>query len=140
MIHESPILGRCLLGKSPTYYSVGSYALKNFYSNSLDRVFNIHVPALVKVDGASIPRFFWRIVGHPLMPEYWVGMLIHDFLYKNTDLTEEEREMSRKEIDLLFYDLLRDQGCGRLNAGVMYRAVRAGGWASFRKRPNEFII
>lgn len=139
MVYSSPILGRCLIGKA-TYYNVGAYALNDFYSNSLDRVFNITVPALLKVDGASIPRFLWRVIGHPLMPRFWIGMLIHDYLYKTTDLTPELKAMTRKEIDLLFYDLLRDQGIGRIKAGIMYRGVRSGGWLSFRKKPCEFVI
>ena len=139
MIHTSPILGRCLIGKA-TYYNVGAYALNDFYSNSLDRVFNITVPALLKVDGASIPRFLWRVIGHPLMPEYWVGMLIHDYLYGSTDLPDFLKELSRKEVDKLFYDLLLDQGVSWPMAKAMYRGVRLGGWSSFRKKPNEFLI
>lgn len=138
MIDRSPILGRSL--EKEKYYNVSDYALTNFYSPSLDRVFNIVVPALLIVDGCSIPRFLWRVCGHPLMPKFWLGMLIHDYLYGNTDLTDEEKGMSRKEVDLLFYDLLRDQGIGRIKAGIMYRGVRTGGWVSYRKNPNEFII
>lgn len=38
-------------------------------------------------DGASIPRFFWRVIGSPFSPEFQKAALIHDYLYRTQILT-----------------------------------------------------
>lgn len=70
---------------------------------------------------ASIPRFFWRVVGHPLQGEFLPASLAHDALYQTEFLP-------RDTADNAFYELLRTQGVGRIKAYTMYLAVSLLGW------------
>lgn len=128
------------LGDSDTlYYLPEQYYLNDFYSKSLQMVINVFLPALLLTDGASIPRICWRIM-RPLEPRLWVAFLVHDYLYGNTHLSEWEKSLTRKQCDLIFYDLLIADGVSKIKAELMYRAVRLGGWVAFRKKPNQFNI
>ena len=42
----------------------------------------IVVPKGFESDGCSMPRFFWRIFGHPFLMEYLREAILHDWLYK----------------------------------------------------------
>ena len=71
-------------------------------------------------DGSSIPRIAWRVCGGPrhgtnLRPGVW-----HDHAYKFAT-------RPRKECDLIYYRLLRNEGKSWLIAKLMYRAVRIFG-------------
>lgn len=70
---------------------------------------------------ASIPRFFWRVVGHPLQGEFLPASLVHDALYQSEYTT-------RLIADKAFLHLLRNQGVGKSKAYTMYAAVRSCGW------------
>ena len=71
-------------------------------------------------DGGSIPRFFWRLVGHPMQGKGLPAFLIHDALYR-------ARIGDRKTADKIMHRLLRLNGVGRCKSWIIYRAVRAGG-------------
>ena len=45
-------------------------------------------------DGASIPRFFWRLIGAKTSPEFLIPSLIHDVLCENHDYIDDERYLS----------------------------------------------
>lgn len=121
------------------YYLAVKFVLINFHSKSLNKNFNFVVPSGLIVDGASIPRIFWRVIGHPLSSRYWVAFVVHDYLYGFSDISEDELDMTRKQVDLLFYDMLRAEGVGWWKGKTMLKAVRSAGWAAFRKSPNKFI-
>jgi len=76
-----------------------------------------------RTDGASIPRFFWRIVGGPFSGRYIAAALIHDQLYK----AQGSGLMHRKEVDNIFKRAMLSCGVSQWKAKVMYRAVRMGG-------------
>jgi hypothetical protein len=120
------------------YVLVVSYILPTYYSNSNDKEYRLTVPAGFVFDGASIPRFFWRIAGHPMLPRYIAAAVVHDYLYGLLGPYDNGYEMTRKEADLLFYDMLRTDGVSWLKANEMYYAVRAGGWKGFRKKYNRY--
>ena len=44
------------------------------------------VPAGYQWDGASIPRMFWRLVGHPFLSSYRRASLIHDWHCEHKDV------------------------------------------------------
>jgi len=96
-------------------------------------------PAGMLTDGASIPRFAWRIVGSPWTGRYLRAAIIHDAGYNGKLLSGpvdgilESCEMTRKEIDELFYRLMLARGVGKRRAWAMHRAVRAGGWAPWNR-------
>ena len=43
--------------------------------------FRFLVPAGTSTDGASIPRFLWRVCGHPLESPRLYAALLHDWIY-----------------------------------------------------------
>ena len=77
-------------------------------------------------DGASIPRAFWRIVGHPLEGKYLPGALVHDFCYRT-------HCVSRSDADYLFYTLLRKYEVSFVKRCAMWLAVRLFGGACYGK-------
>ena len=72
------------------------------------------------VNGASIPRFFWRIIGGPLEGPYRKASVIHD-VYCET------QSRPWRDVHRMFYRACRCEGSGWLRATVMYWAVRLFG-------------
>lgn len=97
------------------------------YTDVLGHEFQAHVGDVV--DGASIPRFFWRIIGSPLQGPYRRASVIHDVYYHMGP------PGSRDEVDLMFYAAMRFEGTGWLLASLMYWAVRSFGWAAWKRKP-----
>lgn len=85
----------------------------------------ITIPSGFKFDGATIPRYFWKIIGHPFTPRFIEASLVHDYLCKN--------KMNRRKADRKFRELLRANGVARWRAYLMYGAVRTYAIV-FRKR------
>lgn len=86
----------------------------------------VKVPAGFIFDGASIPRFFWRIIGHPF--ETWVpAACIHDWLYYSG-------EHPRKLSDEIFREALRElPAIPSWKERMFYRGVRVGGRRAWKK-------
>lgn len=73
-------------------------------------------------DGASIPRFFWRLVGGPFVPQFWRASLEHDyFCWKRPDDVPYDLAAQR------FYNVLIEDGVSSFKAGYMKQAVLFGG-------------
>lgn len=85
----------------------------------------ITVPAGFITDGASIPRCFWNILAP--FGEYFEAAIIHDFLY-----TEANRRFTRSQVDLIFKEAMFNVGIGWFTRGLIYRAVRLGGWRFYQ--------
>lgn len=80
-------------------------------------------------DGASFILFRW--FGTPV--RWLTPSLIHDALYQL--MREEHLPLSmRKQVDGVFYHLLRDRGVAWWEAQLAYWAVRIGGNYCIRKR------
>jgi len=60
----------------------------------------ILVPKGFESDGCSMPRFFWRIFGHPFDMQYLREAILHDYLYKT-------QQFDRKTADLIFSEELQ---------------------------------
>ena len=86
------------------------------------------VPAGFEFDGASIPRFFRRLIGSPLDPEIARAGRDHDFIYR-TQL----QGWTRKDADLMFLCWLIEDGLEPWRAQLAYRGVRLFGWIAWRK-------
>ena len=86
---------------------------------------NIVVPAGSTTDGASIPRFLWRICGHPLEAPRVYAAMLHDWLYRNGW----RLGFTRKEADEIYYMLLRHFGVSAWRAGTEYCFLRMFGGA-----------
>lgn len=87
--------------------------------------FCVRVPAGFQTDGASVPRFFWRIL--PPMGRYWRPAVLHDYLYR-------AGTCSRFLADAVFRDAMRADGVSAWKRLAMYYAVRVFGGRSWRSR------
>ena len=84
-------------------------------------------------DGASIPRFFWRIIGHPLDHEFIRAVLLHDGLYAAELLAQALSDEAFLEF-MKYYD---DIGWTKRN--TMHKAVRIGGRSVWKDHTPESI-
>jgi hypothetical protein len=78
------------------------------------------VPAPWTIDGASIPRVFWTVIGGPFEGNYRNASVVHDY-YCDT------RSRSWKATHRMFYDAMLCTGVSASRARVMYYAVLVGG-------------
>jgi hypothetical protein len=72
------------------------------------------------VDGASIPRWLWNVIGGPLNGNYRNASVIHDY-YCDT------RETTWQATHRVFYWAMRAGGVSESQAQMMYAGVLAGG-------------
>ena len=138
----------------PVFDSDNKYFLAEIYTLCfllLGKRIKLVIPESFIFDGASIPRFFWRIVGHPYKPRFVVAAIPHDALFGAIDeriqiwidgrlvSSEEASEFFTREVtDLLFKYLLQFEKNTGFKVRIMHKAVRAGGWLKFRKSKNQF--
>lgn len=98
----------------------------SYISNKGER---IDIPEGFIFDGASIPRFLWSVVGHPLEQIYLAAACIHDYLYVKQYYT-------RRRSDGIFLEAMRDKGVAWLRRTMMWLAVRIFGrepWENYKK-------
>lgn len=90
------------------------------------------VPSGTVVDGASIPRVFWTIVGSPFTGNYRKASVIHDYFCEG---------MSRpwQEVHRVFFDAQLVEGNNLYHAKLLYAAVYAWGprWETVNGRPTR---
>lgn len=79
------------------------------------------VPAGFVTDGASIPRFLWRLCGHPLETRRFPIAVLHDWLY------EVDQGLTRQQVDEIYRDGLLSLGYGKWTAATEYYAIRLFG-------------
>lgn len=72
------------------------------------------------IDGASIPKYLWSIVGDPFIGDYRRASVIHDVHCKAQVKTHEA-------VHRMFYDLMIADGVDKGKAGRMYWAVKTFG-------------
>lgn len=92
------------------------------------------VPAGYEFDGASVP-FPLTVLVPQTHSLYLAAAALHDWLYENA-----HEELSRKEADAIFREAMMVTGLNWIWAGLMWRAVRAGGWAVWNRRKPESWI
>ena len=97
--------------------------------------FRFVVPAGTTTDGASIPRFLWRVCGHPLQAPRVYAAMLHDWLYAGVDpeapSCSRPSDITRKEADLCYYSLLRHFGVSAWKAMIEYLALRLFGGSHY---------
>lgn len=89
---------------------------------------SIEVPAGFITDFASTPRVplaYWLTGGTAVAPA-----IIHDWLYQTHHVT-------RRRADAIFYEAMRSEQMPRWRSGVMWLAVRLGGWWAYRSGPQR---
>ena len=125
------------LSSGSIYPAISPYPPRNIMLVTSDFGYNIHyenklydivVPKGFDFNGASIPRFFWRIIGHPYMPDFQRGALLHDFIYRSPG----HIDIKRKLADRLFMEILREDGVSKIKSLTMYNAVRTFGKFSWK--------
>jgi len=78
------------------------------------------VPARAQVDGASIPRPLWSLMGGPFEGKYRDASVIHDY-YCDT------RRRPWRKVHRVFYNAMRVSGTNETLAKLMYAGVLFGG-------------
>lgn len=94
--------------------------------------YRLHIKKGYRTDGASIPRFAWTIVGHPLKGYLLRGALCHDGLYESKLLT-------KKRSDLALYDIIRLDGSGWWAGNTIYSSVAQFGGKAWRARGSKVM-
>lgn len=73
-------------------------------------------PADSSIDGASIPRFFWRVIGSPFIGKYRRPSVLHDVYCAN-------KSRPAQETHDMFLEAMIADGVQKSKAGIMYNAV-----------------
>ena len=73
-------------------------------------------PVGSRVNGASIPRAFWSLIGGPFEGKYRNASVLHDVAY-------EQQNRPYEEVDRMFYNAMRCSGVGVVTAKTMYYAL-----------------
>lgn len=87
------------------------------------------VPAGFSYDGASVPRFFWRVIFPPVHPKTRRAALFHDYINRT-----QPQGWTRKGADQLFYALLVEDGTCKIRAKFAYWGVRLFGWYAWKTK------
>lgn len=83
------------------------------------------------VDGASIPRAFWRVIGGPWEGKYRFASVVHD-------VACDEKKRGWDDAAKMFYEAMRCSGVTERQAKVMYYAVYKFGpqWGPSARAPR----
>ena len=71
------------------------------------------------IDGASIPRVFWSLIGSPFSGKYRRASVLHDVYC-------ESKTETRAATNKMFYEAMRLDGVNYIKAKTMYLAVKLG--------------
>ena len=88
------------------------------------------VPKSFKYDGASTPKILWWFF--PRDGLHRAAVLIHDWLYIKKGFITNNQVLSRKKIDIIFYEMLKRYGMKTYKAKLAYWAVRIGGYFAWK--------
>lgn len=83
-------------------------------------------PAGSLVDGASIPRALWTVVGSPYTGDYRRASIVHDVACDEAGKDQKKRRAA----DRMFFHACRAGGCSIWESIVLYLGVRVGAAAS----------
>jgi hypothetical protein len=84
------------------------------------------VPKGFVFDGASIPRFLWRVCGCPLEQPRVLAAALHDYLYSRGG-----SDGDRLRADQIYRAMLKHLGISGFCAGVEYYSIRCFGGSHF---------
>ena len=84
-------------------------------------------PAASVIDGASIPRALWTLVGSPYTGDYRRASIVHDIACVRAGPDRRKR----REVDRMFYHACRAGDCSVFQSIILYLGVRIGAiWSS----------
>jgi hypothetical protein len=98
------------------------YLLKDFtYTDPKGKEWTVSA-GYDKMDGASIPRALWTLVGSPYTGDYRRASIVHD---RACDDAQGDKA-KRRAADRMFYYACRAGGCSVRQAIILYIGVRIG--------------
>ena len=78
------------------------------------------IPKGFDTDLASIPRIIWPVMA-PSHSSFMRSSIVHDWFYRKTC------DFDRKQTDLIFYHMLKNDEVSEFKASLMFYTVRAFG-------------
>lgn len=87
------------------------------------------VPKKGELNGATIPRSLWCLIGPPFVGSYRRASVVHDYFVgegNNPNVTYPKRRAA----DKMFYRACRTDGCSWKLSAILYIGVSVGSWAS----------
>ena len=105
-IKKYPFINKINLG-------VSLYDVKN------GKAYSFVIPKGYCFDGASVPRFFWRIIGSNTDNQFLLAALVHDVLCENHFYIDNDREFSTR----VFHLLLKESEVKSLKRFLMKHSV-----------------
>ena len=66
-----------------------------------NKIYEFEIPKYYCFDGATVPRFFWRIIGPNTDNKFLVAALIHDVLCENHNYVDNDRNFSTEVFNAL---------------------------------------
>lgn len=110
--------------------------------------YRFRIPSGLTTDGVSSPRLFWSV--RELRPDGLTraAALIHDVVYATGGKIPapfcecslgSDHIISRKEGDVLFLELMRRAGVGKVSRWYAYTGVRLWGWNYYGKRDEHGV-
>jgi hypothetical protein len=82
----------------------------------------VTLPKGFTTDGASIPRLLWWF-GRPFDKKTRLPSFVHDYLYNETTIP-------RLIADLIFLDMMKDNGVGFFKRWAYFKVVILFGWVA----------
>ena len=89
------------------------------YDKEKENIYEFSIPKGYCYDGASIPKFFHRIIGSNTDNNFLIPALIHDYLCENHKIINYDREFSTK----VFNALLEVSEVGKFKRFLMKNSV-----------------
>ena len=86
------------------------------------------IPKGFESDGASVPRFFWRLVCPPVDPHAVRAGVAHDYIYR-----VQPADWTRADADRMFVCFLIEDGLPPFRAKLAYWGVRLFGGRIWRE-------
>ena len=66
-----------------------------------NKVYKFEIPKGYCFDGATVPRFFWRIIGSNTDNKFLIAALVHDVLCENHHYVDSDRKFSTQVFNAL---------------------------------------
>ena len=73
----------------------------NLIDKKKNKIYFFEIPKYYCFDGASVPRFFWRLIGSNTDTKFLIAALIHDFLCENHECISHDRRFSTQVFNAL---------------------------------------
>ena len=88
-------------------------------NNKDDRIYDFEIPKGYCFDGASVPRFFWRVIGSNTDNKFIIAAMVHDYICENHSVVGYDRKLSTN----IFNSLLKVSEVGKFKRYLMKNSV-----------------